>query len=145
MNIPFVPSTDSIAYSDGFKYQLRQDAQFFVGSVGQRRDIEEGWIFLGEDGWLSVKHGYAWDGSSGPTFDTRNTMRASLLHDAIYELIRKEQLPADSKERADELYYSYLVADGVWKIRARWHYTAVRLFGHKSTLPSRKREVLFAP
>lgn len=136
----------SISYSDGFKYQTRSDSELFVGvAFALKEDIVSKWITLTADGWLFIKHGYAWDGSSGPTFDTRNTMRGSLVHDALYELIRKEFLPPSAKSIADQLYYDYLITDGVWKMRAKWHYVGTRWKGKSSTLPSHKKEILYAP
>ena len=41
-----------------------------------------------EDGsYLLIKDGYAWDGASGPTIDTKNTQTASLVHDGLWQLI----------------------------------------------------------
>jgi hypothetical protein len=36
--------------------------------------------------------GYAWNGPSGPTLDTRNFMRGSLVHDALYQLMREGRM-----------------------------------------------------
>ena len=61
------------------------------------------YLSLTEEGRLEVKRTYAWDGPSGPTIDTRNFMRGSLVHDALYQLIRLEVLPPESRKRADQL------------------------------------------
>ena len=45
------------------------------------------WIQLYQGGLFHVARGYCWDGASGPALDTMNFARASLVHDAIYQLI----------------------------------------------------------
>jgi hypothetical protein len=77
------------------------------------------------DGYLTINSGYAWDGPSGPTFDTPSTMRASLVHDAIYQLIREHRLGMWWREPADKLLGRIMLEDyvGVWP---RWHAARVR-------------------
>ena len=41
---------------------------------------------------MIVEKDYAWDGPSGPTIDTSNSMRASLVHDVLYQAMREEGL-----------------------------------------------------
>jgi hypothetical protein len=41
---------------------------------------------------LTVEKGYAWDGPSGPVIDAKENIRASLDHDALYQLMRNEEL-----------------------------------------------------
>ena len=50
---------------------------------------------LNTKGHLIIKRSYAWDGPSGPTIDTKNFMRGSLVHDALYQLMRHEHLSSD--------------------------------------------------
>ena len=38
---------------------------------------------------ICVKPGYAWDGASGPTIDTKNTVAASMIHDILYQFMRE--------------------------------------------------------
>lgn len=139
-------SSTQLAYSEGFKYQIREnDFEVFVGDWGQTKSIDSEWIKLTLDGWLTIRLGYAWDGCSGPTIDGRKSMRASVIHDAGYELIRKRFLPSNSKEAVDKTFHGYMVADGMWKFRANYYYWGVDKFGEKSTLPSHKKEILYAP
>ena len=89
--------------------------------------------------WLSISPGYAWDGASGPTFDTGNSMAASLVHDAGYQLIRNRVLPADPwKKYFDDLFYSLCVDAGMWAWRAKLWYVAVSKFGDCSLSEPRK-------
>jgi len=78
---------------------------------------------------LTAKTRYAWDGPSGPTFDTPSTMRASLVHDALYQMMRLGWLPASLKGATDQLFYDHLREDGMGKVRAWCWYKAVSWFG----------------
>jgi len=44
------------------------------------------------DGGLLIKAGYSWDGPSGSAIDTKNFMQGSLVHDALYQLLRENIL-----------------------------------------------------
>lgn len=118
-----------IKYKGGYKYQL-------IEAYTQRVKLPDGglgnWIKL-NGGVLTVKRGYAWDGPSGPTIDTENFMRGSLVHDALYQLMREGRMPQTLRKHADKLLYSLCRADGMSYFRAKFVYTAVRLFGAKNT------------
>ena len=92
-------------------------------------------ISLGTDGLLIIKKGYAWDGPSGPTIDTPNFMRGSLVHDALYQLMREKLIPQDHREYADKLLREICIEDGMSRIRAWWVYHSVRLGGASSAAP----------
>ena len=59
------------------------------------------WMTLDPDGTLTIKGGYAWDGASGPAND-HNFVRASLVHDALYQLLRERKIPEEYREVADD-------------------------------------------
>ena len=42
---------------------------------------------------LYVYPGYRWDGASGPTIDSEDSMQASLFHDVVYQMLRERKLP----------------------------------------------------
>ncbi len=135
-----------LAYSEGFKYQVREnDFIPFVGDWGQKTNIDTKWLHLSVDGYLTIRVGYACDGCSGPTWDTRNSMRGAFIHDAGYELMRKQYLPPESKEAIDQTFYDYLKADGMTGFRAGYYHWGVDKFGESSTLPSHKKKILYAP
>jgi hypothetical protein len=85
-------------------------------------------VHLKERGVLIAQKGYHWNGASGPTFDTPATMRASLFHDALYQLLREGKIDPRDRREADELLMSVMVEDGAWRWRARLWLLAVRLF-----------------
>ena len=93
------------------------------------------------DGLITVKRGYVWDGASGPTWDTKNTMLGSLIHDALYQLMRGGLIGQDWRKRADEVLYEILIDKGMWKLRAKIWYRAVR----KAAGSASKYDVLTAP
>jgi len=85
---------------------------------------------------LSIKPGYCWDGSSSIAIDSDKDMRASLVHDALYQLMRMGILDYKTQRKAaDELYRDMCVEDGMWKVRAWWRYKAIRKGGEKFTRP----------
>ena len=89
-------------------------------------------------GVLIIKKGYAWDGPSGPTFDTKNFMRGSLVHDALYQLMREGVISRITyREYADDILKRLCLEDGMSKFRAWYVYKTVRVFG-KFTCKPRK-------
>ena len=86
------------------------------------------WMILSPHG-LTADCGYAWDGPSGPTIDTADSMRASLVHDMLYQLIRMGHLTRKCRRRADREFRRILKADGMNFVRRWAWYFSVRLFG----------------
>ena len=75
-----------ISYRSGYKYQLAKNYVQQI-KIKPAADITEpDFIKLTKDGTLTVKKGYAWDGPSGPVPDTKENLRASLVHDALYHM-----------------------------------------------------------
>ena len=86
---------------------------------------------------LIVCKGYSWDGPSGPVIRTRNGMRASLVHDALYQAFRERGLKLThfSRRWADNEFRRILKEDGMKWWRRRIWYWGVRLFGKESARP----------
>ncbi len=80
-------------------------------------------------GCLRIMERYQWDGPSGPTIDTENSMRAGLVHDALYQLMRSGALESSRKNRvaADKTFRSLLKKDGMGIVRRNLWYAVVRL------------------
>ena len=89
--------------------------------------------------------GYAWDGPSGPTFDTPNFMRGSLIHDALYQLMRNGLLREDFREDADKEIKKACLEDGMTRFRAAYVYWSLRRFAGFAADEGAVKEVLFAP
>lgn len=91
------------------------------------RDVQ--WARLVE-GCLYITRGYAWDGASGPAIDTTSIIRASLVHDVLYQMIAHGALPIDPwKKIADLEFHAIMEEDGVGWLRRNYAYWAVRAFG----------------
>ena len=131
-------------YRKGYKYQLAEP-EFFKTPIIPSEPIETEYIDLGTDGSLFIERGYAWDGSSGPAWDSKTSMRASLAHDAIYQLLRMELLHAEHREQSDKLYRDICIEDRMLKFRAKYHYLAVRRFAESASEAKSSKEILIAP
>ena len=136
-----------IKYRCGYKYQLAQFFQIDIGIVlGKKAEpVLTEFIELYTGGLLIIKAGYSWDGPSGPTIDTKNFMRGSLVHDALYQLMRAGLLDMKWREQADKELKRICLEDGMCKLRAWWVYKAVRRFAKDAALPKNKKEILEAP
>lgn len=113
-----------------YKYKLAETEVFSTGIIGHA--FTHNFFFMTEHGLLFVKEGYLWDGVSGVTWDSKNTMRGGLGHDAMYQAIRLGLLPPKFKAVADEKFYQWLIREGMSKFRAGYYYHAVDKFGHFS-------------
>lgn len=95
------------------------------------------------NGELKALPHYAWDGPSGPTFDTKTNMRGSLFHDIQCQAISEGLLDKKYRKYADGLLRTHMLEDQAieaekmtgWKraIYLRWgrfrawgYYQAVR-------------------
>lgn len=117
-----------IYYRAGYKYQLDTGYNIML-DVAPEKSMATEYISFLPNGLLTIHAGYAWDGPSGPTFDSRSAMRASLVHDALYQLIRREKLPHEFRELADKVFFGLCLEDGMFYARAwLWHRT-LRLAG----------------
>jgi hypothetical protein len=135
---------DKIAYTDGWKYQLSGDYTVETGIIPSLNITSE-YIDLDGNGTMTIRHGYAWDGPSGPAVDTKNFMRGSLVHDAFYQLIREKHLTKDYKDKADRLLQKMCEEDGMWKIRAWWVYQGVANFADDAVTKKGIHKVYHAP
>jgi hypothetical protein len=127
-----------IRFARGYKYQLRAGHSAVLPELAdpQRKPINTGWLELDPDGTLRVFAGYAWDGASGPTYDSRSSMRPSLYHDIGYQLIRLGLLPHSMRAAIDSMFRRVCKEDGMWSIRAQLWYQAVRIFADPATDPA---------
>ena len=134
-----------IRYRSDYKYQLAEGYKISI-SIKPKSNIETEFIDLDTDGDLTVKNGYAWDGPSGPVKDTDENMRASLVHDALYQLMRNDKIKSRThRKAADQEFKDICKADGVSNFRASVYYKALRKFGKPAASPQNKKVVVRAP
>lgn len=129
-------------YTKGYKYVLAENFMKII-NIKPKNNIETLFIDLDTDGKLSIKKGYAWDGPSGPTIDTNTFMRAALVHDSLYQLIRVGFIPLECRELADKELRIICKEDGMNSFRAWYVYKGVRSFGESSA--ENKRKIYTAP
>lgn len=98
-----------------------------TGVVGV--DYDDAYMRLRRDGTLYVKPGYKWDGRSGPAIDTADSMRSSVVHDALYQLIRTNVVSRKFRRQADRTMLRLDKEDGVNWFRRWYSYLGLRLFG----------------
>jgi len=88
-------------YTKGYKYQVWEDFRIPTPFKMQEAIVTHN-IILHKSGELHIRADYAWDGASGPTIDTQDTMVPSLVHDALYELLRGGYLPMSLRPNIDQ-------------------------------------------
>ena len=131
-------------YTKGYKYQLAKDFTMMtpiIPSVG----IITRYICLSEKGYLTISEGHAWDGCSGPTYDSKNSMIGGLVHDALYQLCRQKHLPKSFRPSIDLLFKNILIENGMFRWRAWVWYQAVRKFADFAADPRSAKEVYEVP
>jgi hypothetical protein len=135
-----------ISYKKGYKYQLH--TQYIVATnICPENNIPSvsGYIHLSNEGIITIEKGYAWDGPSGPTIDSKNFMRGSLVHDAFYQMMREGALTQDYRLPADDLLRSMCKEDGMSGIRRWWVYKGVRLFAKDASNKKNQKMIKYAP
>jgi hypothetical protein len=135
---------DQIKYKEGYKYQLAEDCTLVI-AIRPQKPIVTDWIMLSPNGLLIIRKGYAWDGASGPTIDTKSTMRGSLVHDALYQLMRMEMIPEACRIYADQLLHDICVEDGMWSIRANVWEKMVNWFAAGCAKAGTEKPIITAP
>jgi len=133
-----------IVFTDGWKYQLERNYTLDVG-IHLAAPLSNRWSLLLPDGRLTIMEAYCWDGPSGPTIDSDCFMRGSLVHDALYQLMREGLLPITYREHADRLLQRLCLEDGMTRLRAWWVYQGVRRFGGPCADASHIKPVRYAP
>ncbi len=128
-----------------YKYRLCLDYAYELPLVAPRPTDPSGLLmnFLTlEPGGVALMfhNGYCWDGSSGPTIDSKTCHRGSLIHDGAYQMLRAGAYGQDDELDAargffDELYRQICLEDGMGPIQAATRYQALRLFGGSSARP----------
>ena len=125
-----------------FNIDIHPEKDIFIPSKPGRA-----YIYLSSGGRLTIFSGYAWNGPDGAIISTSHFMRASLVHDAIYQLIRRRAISEDFRLYADTLLKKMCRKDGISRLGAWWVYFAARTFGEMAAVPSEKkaRNIIMEP
>jgi hypothetical protein len=113
---------DKIYYRRGYKYVFTRDYSCYTG-IMLPHDVHGDFYTLTADGWCHLYKGFPWDGPSGLTFDTKNSMRGSAIHDAYCYATNDRLIEYDivAPHHHDQLQ-TICIEDGMWEFRAdRWH------------------------
>lgn len=117
-----------VFYTDGYRYKTETAFMIKTGIIPIAPGGND-FVKLDVHGLLTISSQYAWDGASGPAINTLNFIRGSLVHDALYQLIREGVLTSEQRDQADRLLVKLTREDGMSALRCWWVYTAVSLFG----------------
>jgi hypothetical protein len=131
-------------FKKGYKYQVSRTYHIKFDIV-PFAPIDLPFIKMDMQGNTKILPGYAWDGASGPTWDTLNSMIGSLGHDVGYQLIRLGLVDSSYKEYFDQWLHDCCTEDGMYSWRADYWRWAVLEFGSASTKPSAEPEEKVAP
>lgn len=129
-----------------YKYELMESETFKVKLPDTKKSIL--YVYI-ENGILHIIKHYAWDGSSIPLksyyswiWDSDKYCKiASLVHDALCQLIRAGELGLVYREYADGLYRDMSIEGGMPKWQADFRYWALRKFG-KSEVVKPKNPII---
>jgi len=120
--------------------------------------IAADYAILSTNGILIIDKCFSWDGASGPAIDTKSMVRASLVHDCLYRMMRDGKISLKWREAADKEFKRIYIEDAKevnrpwyssWlktfaPVRAWWAFRGVRDFG-SSSASRRKQIILEAP
>ena len=133
-----------IHYKKGYKYQIVEDYNDNV-HVYPNEIVTSDYIILKPNGDILIKKGYCFDGPSGPTVDSKNFMRGSLVHDALYQLIREKKINKKWRKQADKEIKADCKDDGMSWFRRMYVFKALRKFGSFAANPKNARKIYTAP
>lgn len=140
--------SSSIFYKKSYKYQLYKDYSIKT-DIKPNKIVSDNFITLNDDGLLLISLGYAWDGPSGPVIDTKHNLKASLVHDVFYQLLRNETWTLNEskmiRKKADILFREICIKDGVFRLTSYIYYWGLRIGAGFAAEPHNKKHVLQAP
>ena len=130
----------TLTYKKRFKYKYKLSTEFkyeFDNKpfLHHNHMLNNNYLSI-SGGALAIRKGYCWDGASGPTIDTKNVMKASLVHDALYQLLREGTLIKSARKKADNIFREICLEQGMSRFRAWYLYTGLRMFGARAAKPS---------
>ena len=123
-----------------YKYNLDSDFPYSTG-IKVIKSYKSKSLEIDSSGNLLIRAGYSWDGPSGPTIDTKTFMRGSLVHDALYQLMRERAISLDERGMADKILWNICREDGMIRLRRWWVKKGLEWFGERSAIP----DLLTAP
>ena len=134
-----------VKYQDGYKNFLYETYKDHV-AIYPGKSIKTDYGSLDEKGNVEIYRKFVWDGCSGPTIATKTTIRAGLLHDFLYRLMKHGLLDSILWRRmADIEFRIRLREDGCNWLRTWYYYRSVVAFGGSAVDPINRKKVKIAP
>jgi hypothetical protein len=130
--------------SQPYKHQLDHD-EVFQTAFRPKVAIHTRYISMTTGGLMTIRMGYAWDGASGPVFDTKKNHHAGLCHDAIYQLMRMGMLDMEMWRDADKEFTKLCSIYGTGRIVVAMYSAGLRLANGKYANPKERKKVLYLP
>ena len=127
-----------IKYKHGFKFYLAEDFALRIDDLPDANVLAMYKLQMAK-GTLTICKGYMWDKG----IQDKRFIRAQLVQEAMYQLIRLGYLPYEWRSKINAIYYGLMVEDGVPKLVAWLMKKWADVFGNVASNKSRK--VLFAP
>jgi hypothetical protein len=156
LNLPFVPDPRYLRkvyiYAlDPIETEQMHSTAAALPFYNADNDDEKKYFVSGPMGNLKLKKGYRWDGPTPPKKQKKpkdykkNLMRASLVHDTVYDLMRMGKLPRDTRlftahgpgfetqRVADNSFYSICLEDPAKRVECGFWWWGIRVGGAWST------------
>lgn len=127
-----------IKYKHGFKFYLAEDFSLRIDGLPDANVLPLYKMSMA-NGTLTISKGYMWDKG----FRDKRFVRATLVQEALYQLIRLGYLPYEWRSKSNAIYFGLLVEDGVPKPIAWMMKKWVDVFGNVAA--NKTRKVLVAP
>lgn len=134
-----------VFYTSGsYKYRIATEPHIVMTPI-TGFEYEDHYIKLEKSGRLTMKIGYAWNGASGPTIDTKSSIAPSGEHDAFYQLLSMKVIPMTFRKTVDEFFHQRLKECGMWSWRAWLWWRAVHRAGGPAARSTSDLKVHSAP
>jgi len=131
-----------------FKYVTVHTEHFQLRHLRPKYAIKWMWLSLATNGLLIVRWGFPTDGPSGPTLDTKKTIKGATVHDALCQLAAQGLFGEVTEELRDQINAE---ADIVWDSSgmAQWRTeiweATLDKFGDFAMMPGNKWEIIDVP
>lgn len=133
-----------IRYTSGYKYQLAEDYTVKTPVTGCR--VVNDYFTLDPDGTMTAFRGYAWDGASGPTLDTKSSIVPSMVHDVFCQCMRAGWVSYDQwQDTINDFFRQQCIECGMWPWRAAIWHAGVEFGDAGNPRQGPDRQVLTAP
>ena len=115
------------------KYEKRDKNYIVTEAISIKTDIRPDkaisnkYSSMTKGGKITLFPGFIWDGATGALV-TPKIMQASAFHDACCDWYNEGLLTKFQRKQADKTFKGQLKEAGMWSLRVKWVYQAVRKF-----------------